>query len=93
MGLWVLAEAGKDLTDHSFCPLATPAGRRTRRTDEDGNPQQDFYDSEPPGVGSPASALRDAYALYYPAEERYRRAAGHWEGERAGMAHRVGAFS
>ncbi|KAG5195660.1 hypothetical protein JEQ12_011955 [Ovis aries] len=38
--------------------------------DEDGNPQQDFYDSEPPGVGSPASALRDAYALYYPAEER-----------------------
>lgn len=50
--------------------------------DEDGNPQQDFYDSEPPGVGSPASALRDAYALYYPAEERYRRAAGHWEGER-----------
>ena len=50
--------------------------------DEDGNPQQDVYDSEPPGVGSPASALRDAYALYSPAEERYRRAAGHWEGER-----------
>ncbi|TKC35090.1 hypothetical protein EI555_012141 [Monodon monoceros] len=38
--------------------------------DEDGNPLQDFYDSDPPGVGSPASALRDAYALYYPAEER-----------------------
>ncbi|XP_022442480.1 pituitary adenylate cyclase-activating polypeptide isoform X2 [Globicephala melas] len=37
--------------------------------DEDGNPLQDFYDSDPPGVGSPASALRDAYALYYPAEE------------------------
>lgn len=31
MGLWVLAEAGKDPTDHS-CPLATPAGRRTRCT-------------------------------------------------------------
>ncbi|KAM9054584.1 pituitary adenylate cyclase-activating polypeptide isoform 1-T1 [Megaptera novaeangliae] len=43
--------------------------------DEDGNPLQDFYDSDPPGVGSPASALRDAYALYYPAEERYHRAA------------------
>uniref|UniRef100_A0A8C3W871 Pituitary adenylate cyclase-activating polypeptide n=1 Tax=Catagonus wagneri TaxID=51154 RepID=A0A8C3W871_9CETA len=38
--------------------------------DEDGNPLQDFYDSDPPGVGSPASTLRDAYALYYPAEER-----------------------
>ncbi|XP_044897660.1 pituitary adenylate cyclase-activating polypeptide isoform X1 [Acinonyx jubatus] len=38
--------------------------------DEDGNPQQDFYDSDPPGVGSPASALRDAYALYYPSEKR-----------------------
>ncbi|XP_045313375.1 pituitary adenylate cyclase-activating polypeptide isoform X2 [Leopardus geoffroyi] len=37
--------------------------------DEDGNPQQDFYDSDPPGVGSPASALRDAYALYYPSEK------------------------
>ncbi|ELK05719.1 Pituitary adenylate cyclase-activating polypeptide [Pteropus alecto] len=36
--------------------------------DEDGNPLQDFYDSDPPGVGSPASALRDAYALYYPVE-------------------------
>lgn len=39
--------------------------------DEDGNPLQDFYDSDPPGVGSPASALRDAYALYYPVETRY----------------------
>ncbi|XP_007459115.1 PREDICTED: pituitary adenylate cyclase-activating polypeptide isoform X2 [Lipotes vexillifer] len=38
--------------------------------DEDGNPLQDFYDSDPPGVGSPASAPRDAYVLYYPAEER-----------------------
>ncbi|EPY73434.1 adenylate cyclase activating polypeptide 1 precursor [Camelus ferus] len=38
--------------------------------DEDGSPLQDFYDSDPPGVGSPASALGDAYALYYPAEER-----------------------
>nr|XP_006205187.1 pituitary adenylate cyclase-activating polypeptide [Vicugna pacos] len=38
--------------------------------DEDGSPLQDFYDSDPPGVGSPASALRDAYAFYYPAEER-----------------------
>lgn len=40
--------------------------------DEDGNPLPDFYDSDPPGVGSPASALRDAYALYYPTEKRYR---------------------
>lgn len=32
VGLWVLAEAGKDPSDHSFCPLATPAGRRTRCT-------------------------------------------------------------
>ncbi|XP_051046892.1 pituitary adenylate cyclase-activating polypeptide [Phodopus roborovskii] len=40
--------------------------------DQDGNPLQDFYDWDPPGVGSPASALRDAYALYYPAERRYR---------------------
>ncbi|XP_016020049.1 pituitary adenylate cyclase-activating polypeptide isoform X2 [Rousettus aegyptiacus] len=38
--------------------------------DEDGNPLQDFYDSDPPRVGSPASALRDAYALYYPVETR-----------------------
>uniref|UniRef100_A0A8C0NQB0 Pituitary adenylate cyclase-activating polypeptide n=1 Tax=Canis lupus familiaris TaxID=9615 RepID=A0A8C0NQB0_CANLF len=43
--------------------------------DEDGHPLQDFYDSDPPGAGSPASALRDAYALYYPAETRYPRAA------------------
>lgn len=77
LGLWVLAEAGKDPTDHSFCPLATPCRPENEVYDGDGNPQQDFYDSEPPGVGSPASALRDAYALYYPAEERYRRAAGH----------------
>lgn len=40
--------------------------------DEDGNPLQDFYDSDPPRVGSPASALRDAYALYYPVEMRYQ---------------------
>uniref|UniRef100_A0A9L0RYA9 Pituitary adenylate cyclase-activating polypeptide n=1 Tax=Equus caballus TaxID=9796 RepID=A0A9L0RYA9_HORSE len=32
--------------------------------DEDGNPLLDFYDPEPPGAGSPASAL------YYPAERR-----------------------
>ncbi|KAM6148952.1 pituitary adenylate cyclase-activating polypeptide isoform 2-T2 [Erethizon dorsatum] len=38
--------------------------------DEDGNPLQDFYDSEPPGAGSPASALQDASALYYPAQRR-----------------------
>ncbi|XP_026237376.1 pituitary adenylate cyclase-activating polypeptide isoform X1 [Urocitellus parryii] len=38
--------------------------------DEDGNSLQDFYDSDPPGAGSPASALHDAYALYYPAEKR-----------------------
>ncbi|XP_021005461.1 pituitary adenylate cyclase-activating polypeptide isoform X3 [Mus caroli] len=38
--------------------------------DQDGNPLQDFYDWDPPGVGSPASALRDAYALYYPADRR-----------------------
>uniref|UniRef100_A0A671FJK7 Pituitary adenylate cyclase-activating polypeptide n=1 Tax=Rhinolophus ferrumequinum TaxID=59479 RepID=A0A671FJK7_RHIFE len=40
--------------------------------DEDGNPLPDLYDSDPPGVGSPASALRDAYALYYPTEKRYK---------------------
>ncbi|XP_032768922.1 pituitary adenylate cyclase-activating polypeptide isoform X2 [Rattus rattus] len=38
--------------------------------DQDGNPLQDFYDWDPPGAGSPASALRDAYALYYPADRR-----------------------
>ncbi|XP_057614662.1 pituitary adenylate cyclase-activating polypeptide isoform X1 [Chionomys nivalis] len=38
--------------------------------DQDGNPVQEFYDWDPPGVGSPASALRDAYALYYPADRR-----------------------
>nr|UKF18839.1 PACAP protein [Phodopus sungorus] len=27
-------------------------------------------DWDPPGVGSPASALRDAYALFYPADRR-----------------------
>lgn len=40
--------------------------------DQDGNPLQDFYDWDPPGVGSPVSALRDAYALYYPADRRYK---------------------
>lgn len=39
--------------------------------DEDGNPLPDFYDSDPPDVGSPASAQRDAYALYFPPEKRY----------------------
>ncbi|XP_037662100.1 pituitary adenylate cyclase-activating polypeptide [Choloepus didactylus] len=38
--------------------------------DEDGNPLPDFYDSDPPGAGGPASALRDTYALYDPAERR-----------------------
>ncbi|KAK2094589.1 hypothetical protein P7K49_028327 [Saguinus oedipus] len=38
--------------------------------DEDGTPLQDFYDLESPGAGSPASALRDAFALYYPVERR-----------------------
>ncbi|XP_003406425.1 pituitary adenylate cyclase-activating polypeptide [Loxodonta africana] len=38
--------------------------------DEDGNPLQDYYDSDPPGLGSPASALHDSSALYYPAEKR-----------------------
>ncbi|KAM9633187.1 pituitary adenylate cyclase-activating polypeptide isoform 1-T1 [Trichechus inunguis] len=38
--------------------------------DEDGNLLQDFYDSDPPGVRSPASALHDASVLYYPAEKR-----------------------
>ncbi|XP_055466090.1 pituitary adenylate cyclase-activating polypeptide isoform X2 [Psammomys obesus] len=52
-----------------------PVGHRGDRPaeqayDQDGNPLQDFYDWDPPGVGSPASALRDAYALYYPAERR-----------------------
>lgn len=40
--------------------------------DEDGNPLPDFYDSNPPGVGSPAFALRHADALYYPSETRYQ---------------------
>lgn len=69
--LWVLAEPGRDL----YWPLLLPPGYSGRPEDEaydeDGNPLQDFYDSDPPGVGSPASALRDAYALYYPAEKRY----------------------
>lgn len=39
--------------------------------DEDGNPLPDFYDSNPPGVGSPAFAPRHADALYYPSEKRY----------------------
>lgn len=63
--------------------------------DEDGNPLQDFYDSDPPGVGGPASTLRDAYALYYPAEERYRYAPRCTWTERAGqagVAHPVGSF-
>ncbi|XP_004447446.2 pituitary adenylate cyclase-activating polypeptide [Dasypus novemcinctus] len=38
--------------------------------DEDGNPLPAFYDSDPPGAGGPASALRDTYALYDPAEKR-----------------------
>ncbi|XP_049626115.1 pituitary adenylate cyclase-activating polypeptide [Suncus etruscus] len=39
--------------------------------DEDGNPLPDFYDSDPPDVGSPASAQqRDVYALYFPREKR-----------------------
>ncbi|XP_007933799.1 pituitary adenylate cyclase-activating polypeptide [Orycteropus afer afer] len=38
--------------------------------DEDGNPLQYFYDSDPPGIGSPASALQDASALYSTAERR-----------------------
>ncbi|XP_005372724.1 PREDICTED: pituitary adenylate cyclase-activating polypeptide [Chinchilla lanigera] len=38
--------------------------------DEDGKPLQDLYDAAPPGAGSPASALQDAYTLYYPAERR-----------------------
>nr|KAF6421622.1 adenylate cyclase activating polypeptide 1 [Rousettus aegyptiacus] len=46
------------------------AGPEDEAYDEDGNPLQDFYDSDPPRVGSPASALRDAYALYYPVETR-----------------------
>ncbi|XP_010827283.1 PREDICTED: pituitary adenylate cyclase-activating polypeptide [Bison bison bison] len=51
-------------------PFGEGASPENEVYDEDGNPQQDFYDSESAGVGSPASALRDAYALYYPAEER-----------------------
>nr|XP_012601736.1 pituitary adenylate cyclase-activating polypeptide isoform X1 [Microcebus murinus]XP_012601737.1 pituitary adenylate cyclase-activating polypeptide isoform X1 [Microcebus murinus]XP_012601738.1 pituitary adenylate cyclase-activating polypeptide isoform X1 [Microcebus murinus] len=38
--------------------------------DGDANPLQDMYDSDSPGAGSPASALHDAYALYYPARSR-----------------------
>ena len=57
------------------CAPGYPCRPEDEAYDEDGNPLQDFYDSDPPGVGSPASALRDAYALYYPAEERYHRAA------------------
>ncbi|KAM6218462.1 pituitary adenylate cyclase-activating polypeptide isoform 1-T1 [Rhynchocyon petersi] len=38
--------------------------------DEDGNPLQDFYDSDPPGISSPASVPHVASALYYPAEGR-----------------------
>ncbi|XP_042531169.1 pituitary adenylate cyclase-activating polypeptide [Dipodomys spectabilis] len=38
--------------------------------DEDGNPLQDWYDAEPPGAASPASALHDAYAPLHPAGRR-----------------------
>lgn len=66
--LWVLKELGRDVTDHPSCLLRRP---EDEAYDEDGNPLRDFYDAEPPGAGSPASALHDAYALYYPAERRY----------------------
>lgn len=69
LGSW--QSQGGTCTDHSFCP-----GYHCRPEDEvydeDGNPLPDLYDSDPPGVGSPASALRDAYALYYPTETRYK---------------------
>ncbi|XP_006901345.1 PREDICTED: pituitary adenylate cyclase-activating polypeptide-like [Elephantulus edwardii] len=38
--------------------------------DEDANLLQDFYDSDPLGIGSPASVPQDASTLYYPADER-----------------------
>lgn len=41
-------------------------------------------------MGSPASALRDAYALYYPAEEGTAAQPGTGREKGAGMAHRVG---
>ncbi|EFB26502.1 hypothetical protein PANDA_011646, partial [Ailuropoda melanoleuca] len=44
--------------------------QRARETSPPPAPPADFYDSDPPGVGSPTSALRDAYALYYPSEKR-----------------------
>uniref|UniRef100_A0ABI7WFX8 Pituitary adenylate cyclase-activating polypeptide n=1 Tax=Felis catus TaxID=9685 RepID=A0ABI7WFX8_FELCA len=62
------AGEGSVLTTPSF--PGSPGRPEDEAYDEDGNPQQDFYDSDPPGVGSPASALRDAYALYYPSEKR-----------------------
>uniref|UniRef100_A0AAA9RY42 Pituitary adenylate cyclase-activating polypeptide n=1 Tax=Bos taurus TaxID=9913 RepID=A0AAA9RY42_BOVIN len=64
--------SGQDAPEGTGTPRNEPLPNRPENEvyDEDGNPQQDFYDSESPGVGSPASALRDAYALYYPAEER-----------------------
>lgn len=71
------AGEGSVLTTPSF--PGSPGRPEDEAYDEDGNPQQDFYDSDPPGVGSPASALRDAYALYYPSEKRY-----HPRGLRAG---------
>lgn len=66
--LWVFAELGRTCNDHSFW---LPRSPEDEAYDEDGNSLQDFYDSDPPGAGSPASALHDAYALYYPAERRY----------------------
>lgn len=66
-----LQSRGGTYTDHSFYLPGYPRRPEDEAYDEDGNPLQYFYDSDPPGVGSPASALRDAYALYYPAEKRY----------------------
>lgn len=46
----------------------------TRPEDEanrkDLNPLPDFYDSNPPDLGSLGYAQRDAYSLYYPREKR-----------------------
>ena len=39
--------------------------------DEDGNQLQNFYDLEPPGMESPASAPREAEVLNHPGEIRY----------------------
>uniref|UniRef100_A0A7N9D3P1 Pituitary adenylate cyclase-activating polypeptide n=1 Tax=Macaca fascicularis TaxID=9541 RepID=A0A7N9D3P1_MACFA len=51
-------------------PFGSSRGPEEEAYDEDGNPLQDFYDLEPPGAGSPASALREASALYYPSDRR-----------------------